>query len=462
MNFHLWEEKQVKIIIAGAGKVGIMLTKKLLAEGYEITIIDRNQKVLDAVTDRFDVIGVLGNAASMDTLNEASVKKADLLIAVAGEDEFNLLCCMTAHGINSGIHTIARIRNPEYSDQIYKMRDTFALSMTVNPERQAAVEIERLLKYPGFLRRDTFAKGRAEIVELKVKEGSKLCDVALNDLNNILKCKVLVCAVRRNGVVSAPDGNFVLKEGDHIFVTAAAGELTRLLKSLGIITHKVKRVILCGGGKVGFYLASILSKSGVDVELIEQNEERCVLLASQLPDVSVIHGDASNQLFLESEGIEQCDALVGLTSFDEMNMIISLYAKNYNVDQVITKVDHTENVAIQDALGLDSVICPKELCCNQIVRYVRAMENTTGAALTVHSFADGQMEALEFRVDEESLHCGEPLKNLSIRKNVLIACITRARQPIIPDGDTTFQKGDTVVVVASGDTVLHKFNDIFA
>lgn len=439
-----------------------MLTNKLLAEGYEVTLIDHNQQVLDRCTDRFDVIGVHGNCASMNTLLQAGIRKSDLLIAVAGADEFNLLCCMTAHGINPEIHTIARIRNPEYVDQLYQMRDTFAVSMVVNPERQAAVEIERLLKYPGFLRRETFAKGRVELVELKVVEDSILCDVALSDLNEIIKCKILVCAVRRGGVVSAPDGQFVLKAGDRIYVTATSAELTKLLKNLGVITHKVKRVIICGGGKVGFYLANLLSKSGTEVELIEQKYERCLELANYLPEVSIVNGDASNQMFLESEGIEQCDALVALTSYDEMNMIISLYAQSYQVEQVITKIDHTENPIIQDILGLGSLVNPKELCCNQIVRYVRAMENTTGAALSVHSFAEGQMEASEFRLDDEAMHCGEPLRELNIRKNVLIVCISKHGRPIIPDGDSCFEKGDTVVVVTNGDIVLRKFNDIYA
>lgn len=451
----------MKVIIAGAGKVGTMLTRKLLAEGYEIVLIDNNQQVLETCTERYDVMAVRGNCASMETLEEANVKKADLLIAVAGGDEYNLLCCMTAHGINPNIHTIARIRTPEYGEQIYKMRDVFALSMVVNPERQAALEIERILKYPGFLRRDTFARGRAEIVELKIREDSKLCNMAIKDMNSITKSKVLVCAVRRDGVVSAPDGNYILKEGDRIFVTATSKELTGMLKNIGVITHKVKRVMICGGGKLGFYLAQQLSKGGIDVHLIEQDRNRCIELSNHLPNVSIVCGDASNQMFLESEGIEKCDAVVAMTRYDEMNMIISLYAQNYNVDQVITKVDHTENSRIQDILGLGSVVCPKELCSNQIVRYVRAMESTTGAALSIHSFADGQMEALEFRVDEETLHCGEPLKALNLRKNVLIACISHGKLPEIPDGESTFNVGDILVVVANGDVVLHTLNDIF-
>lgn len=451
----------MKIIIAGAGKVGTMLTRKLLAEKYEITIIDNDRQVLDICAEQYDVMTVYGNCASMDILEQANVKTADLLIAVATGDEHNLLCCMTAHAMNRSIHTIARIRTPEYGTQIYKMQDVFALSMTVNPERQAALEIDRLLKYPGFLRRDTFARGRAEIVELKVKEDSKLCHVALNDLNNTIRSKVLVCAVRREGVVSAPDGNFVIEAGDRLYVTAPAKELTNMLKNTGVITRKVKRVMICGGGKVAFYLAQQLAKSGIDVHIIEKSMERCVLLSELLPEASIICGDASNQNFLESLGIEKCDAVVAMTSYDEMNMIISLYAQNYQVEQVITKVDHTENSKIQDILGLGSLICPKELCCNQIVRYIRAMGNKTGGALSLHTFAEGQMEALEFRVDEKTLHCGEPLKNLSLRKNVLIACISHGKLPEIPNGDSKYEVGDTVVVVTNGDVVLHTLNDMF-
>ena len=221
----------MKIIIAGDGKMGSTLTRQLSMEGYDLTLIDSNPKVLGSSEERYDVLVVQGNCASMEVLLQAGVKDADLLIAVTGADEINLLCCMTAHGLNPRLHTIARVRNPEYADQIYKMRGMFALSMAVNPEKQAAQEIERLLQYPGFLKRDTFAKGRVEIVELRIDEHSKLCNVALKDMNNIVKCKILVCAVLRNGKAFAPDGNFVLQERDRIFVTAATSVLTILLKN---------------------------------------------------------------------------------------------------------------------------------------------------------------------------------------------------------------------------------------
>lgn len=451
----------MKIIIAGDGKMGATLTRQLSAEGNDLTLIDSNPQVLESSEERYDVMVVQGNCASMDVLIQAGVKEADLLIAVAGADEINLLCCMTAHGLNGKIHTIARVRNPEYTDQIYEMSGMFALSMAVNPEKQAAVEIARLLRYPGFLKRDTFAKGRVEIVELRIDEHSKLCNVALNDMNGIVKCKILVCAVLRNGRAVAPDGNFILREGDRIFVTASADTLTILLKNLGVITHKVKRVILCGGGRVSYYLAKQLQRDGISVQIIERDLERCNHLAAILQDTCIIHGDASSQFLLESEGISDCDALVTMTGLDELNMIISLYGTSCGVPQVITKLGRMDNANILGNLALGSVISPKELCCNTIVRYVRAMRNQTGAALTVHTIADGQAEAMEFSVDESTLHCGEPLKSLRLKKGVLVVCITKGARLEIPNGDSYFNHGDTLIIVTNGEKGIYQLNDIF-
>ena len=451
----------MNIIIAGDGQVGRTLTRQLTAEGYDLTVIDSNQDTLEDSIARYDVMSVNGNCACMSTLLQAGVKDADLLIAATSADEINLLCCTTAHALNPKLHTIARIRNPEYTDQIYEMRDTFGLSMSVNPEKRSAQEIERLLQYPGFLRRDIFARGRAEIVELRVDANSKLRNVSLMDMANIVRCRILVCAVLRNGSALVPSGNFVLQEGDRVFVTAPTENLTILLKNLGIITRRVRKVMLCGGGRTTFYLARLLKKSGIQVRIIEADEDRAKGLYALLPGVEVTHGDASDLELLNSEGLKDCDALVALTDSDELNMILSLYASNQGVSQVITKLSQVDNRAVIDSLSLDRVVCPKELCCNAIVRYVRAMQNQTGAALSVHAIADGQVEAMEFRVNENTKHCGVPLKKLKWRANVLIACIIHGSQTEIPNGDSTFENGDTLVVVTSGRGVIKQINDIF-
>lgn len=452
----------MNIIIAGDGKVGSMLTRQLSSEGHDITVIDSNMSVLQQSVERYDVISVYGNSASMAVLQQAGVKDADLLIAATGADEVNLLCCTTAHALNPKLHTIARIRNPEYTEQIYRMRNVFGLSMVINPENQAATEIDRLLKYPGFLRRDTFAKGKTEIVELRVDGNSKLKDVRLMDLRSIVRCQVLVCAVLRDGSAIAPRGDFVLREGDRIFVTALSQNLTKLLKNLGLLTRRVRNVTICGGGRISYYLATRLKKSGISVRIIEKDYDRCKVLSEQLPEADIIHGNVREQDLLESEGIGDTDALVTLTGMDELNMIVSLYATSRNVPLVITKLSNTGNRSVTGNLSLGSVICPKELVCSNIVRYVRAMENQTGAAVSVHTIADGQAEAMEFLVEENTRNCDKPLKEIKLKPNVLLVSISHGANTEIPNGDSLFRWGDTVVVVTNSRENIRQLNDIFA
>lgn len=452
----------MNIIIAGGGKVGQTLARQLSAEGHDLTLIDRNNQVLEKTVDRYDAMVVSGNCASKEVLLSAGIQDADLLIAVTALDEVNLLCCMTAHGLNKNLHTIARIRTPEYADQIMTMRDVFPLSMTVNPELQTALEIERLLKFPGFLRRESFANDQTQIVELRIDSSSKLCNLSLSELGTVVKCRVLVCAVLRAGTAVAPTGNFVLKEGDRIFVTAPTANLAILLKSLGIGTKKVHNVLLCGGGRVSFYLAKVLEDDKMHVRLLEQDPARCTELASALPQTTVIMGDCSSQATLDSQGLEDMDAVVTLTGLDETNMVVSLYAGSRGVGQIITKLSRTENSKLADTMALGSTISPKELCSNSIVRYVRAMQNQTGAAVSVHTIADGQAEAVEFLVNETTKNCGKALKEIKLKPNVLIAGISHGADSQVPNGNSVFLPGDTVIVVTSGRGILHTINDIFA
>ena len=452
----------MNIIIAGDGKVGSTLTWLLSSEGYDVTVIDTNPSVLERSVERYDVMAVNGNCASMDVLRHAGVMDADLLIAATNLDEVNLLCCTTAHGMNPKLHTIARIRNPEYTEQIYEMRDIFGLSMAINPEKQAAEEIERLLKYPGFLRRDVFAHGSSEIVELRIDGSSKLKDVSLIEMAGIVKCKVLVCAVLRDGQAITPGGNFVLREGDRVFVTAPTENLTLLLKNLGIITRRVRNVMLCGAGRVCHYLASALLESHIAVTIIEKDPQRCRELGAMLPQATVICGNAGSTELLESEGLSRFDALVTLTGQEELNMIISLHAASAGVPQVITKLGYIANQGILDSLKLGSVVCPKDLAVSNIVRYVRAMQNQAGAAVSLHHIADGQVEALEFPVDDATHNCGVALKDLKLKSNVLIAGITHGARTQIPNGGSMFHVGDTLLVVTSNRGSVRQLNDIFA
>lgn len=452
----------MNIIVAGDGKVGLAITRLLSQEGHDIVAIDTKQNILE--DKNLDVMTVVGNCATMETLKEANVEETDVLIAATSADEVNLLCCLTARKMNPNLHTIARVRNPEYAEQLYMMREDFGLSLIINPEREAAREIYRLLQFPGFLKRETFAKGKVEIVELKIEENSLLDGVALNQLQHTLGGqKILVCVVVHNGQAVIPTSDMVFRAGDHIYVTAPVATLSDLLKKLGITQKKIKYALLVGGGRVSYYLARNLVETGVRVKIIENDPTRCEHLSGILPKgVSVIYGDGSSQDVLESEGLSDMDAFVTLTGLDEQNVIASMYGKVRGVPHVVTKVNRMDTSGMLEDLPVGSVVSPKELCSANVVRYVRAMDNQAGAAVTLHRIANGRVEALEFVINDKSRCVGVPLKKIKLRSKILIACITHHGKTIVPDGNSSFEQGDTVIVVTNRDTPILQFNDIFA
>lgn len=451
----------MKIIIAGDGKVGLALTQQLLREGHDVVVIDSNQSVLNNSDIEDATLAVHGNAAAMDTLLHADIKEADLLIAATNADETNILCCLTAKKLNKKIHTIARIRNNEYHQQLTMLQDELGLSMMINPEQAAAREIFRLLQFPDFLRRETFAKGRIELVELKVRPDSKLRDIKLLDLYKIVRIKVLVCAVTRGQEVIIPTGDFVLREGDHIYVTAASSDLYLLLRNLGITPKEIWNIMLIGGGRIGRHLTRRLLKSHADVKIIEKNPERARALAEEFPKAEVVIGDGSKQELLLDEGMLQADAVVTLTEVDEENMVISMFANVSGVPKVITKMNRLEYVSVLGDIGIGSAVSPKALCCQDIVRYVRAMQNQKGSIVTLHRVANDQVEALEFRVDKDVKYLGVPLKNVPVKKGVLFFSISHKGVTIIPDGNSCFQDGDTVSIVTNNSAMVQSMNDIF-
>ena len=451
----------MKILIAGGGKVGRTLTSELSAEGHDITLIDRNPRVLEETIEKYDVITLAGNSGSMKTLEEAGIRDMDIFIAATNADEVNLLSCLSARTLNPNIHTIARIRDPEYVDQALKMREIFSLSLVINPEKQAAGEIAKLLKYPGFLKRESFAKARVEIVELKVRKGSRIANVQLSNLESRVRSKVLVCAVVRNNKAIMPDGSFVLQEGDRIYVTGKPAELHNMLIQTGVINMPVKNVFITGAGRITYYLAEELSRSHIHCTIIDNNFSKCLDMSAKLPEATVINGDVSDYSVLEAEEIDKYNAVVSLTGMDELNIITSLYANISKVPQIVTKLGRGESSELVDSLPIGSTICPKELCTMHIVRYVRAMQNKAGQALTIHRIADGNAEAIEFLVDSNTKHIGEAFKDVRIKKNILVVSVGIGNNTDIPNGNSSYKEGDTVVIVTDKNTVVNSLNDIF-
>lgn len=453
----------MKIIIVGDGKVGFTLATQLSKEGHDITVIDKNREVLQSSVDRLDVMVIHGNGASASVQREAGAQECDLLIAATASDETNMLCCIVAKKLGSA-HTIARIRNPEYFEHVVFLKEELGLSMTINPERAAAVEIFRILQYPSFLKRDSFAKGRAEIVELSVKEGSLLDGKLLSELHKFCKVKVLICAVERHDQVIIPDGTFRLQKQDKIYVTASRRDLAALIQSLKLGRRKISQVIIVGGGNIAYYLATDLLATGIGVKLIELSPARSKELAEMLPKAEIILGDGSSQQVLLSEGIQLTDAIITLTNMDEENLLISMYANYLGVPKVITKINRTEYYHVVRDKGIDSIISPRMLITHDIVRYVRSLQNAAvdSPVITLHRFVDDQVDALEFRVSEGCPYVGKTLIEIRLKPNILIACISRGTKVIIPSGHDTIEIGDTVVVVATAEQMIDELADIFA
>lgn len=447
----------MKIIITGCGKIGTALISDLAAEGHNITIIDNDSAVVDEMTTLFDVAGVCGNCADNDTLHEAGIAGCELFIAATGSDETNMLSCFIAGKLGAK-HTIARIRNPEYNDaSLGFLCENLGLSVPINPDMQAAQEIAKILKFPTAVTVETFSDKNFEMVELLIKADCPMRGMALSALRRQYSSKFLICAVQRGGEMIIPTGNFKLDVGDRIALTAAPNEVQKLLRRLGLLQKQAKNVMILGASRAAFYLAKILSQSGVSVKVIERDPEHCRIYSEELPDVVWINGDATQQEILLEEGLASMDALVSLTGSDEQNILVSIYAMSLQVPKVIAKVNSAEMVSMAEKLGVDCVVSQRRIMSNIITRYARAIENSLGSNIeTLHRIMDDQAEVIEFNVHTDFPYASIPLKDMKLKPNVLIAGIVRGRRTIIPAGDDVITPGDRVIVLAAG----HNFGDL--
>ena len=457
----------MKIVIVGIGKVGHTLVEQLSKEGHDIVVIDNNPKTIEDLENSFDVMGIIGNGAVYSVQMEAGVESADLLIAVTSADEINMLCCLIAKKLGAK-STIARVRNPEYSEQLDYLKFDLGLSMDINPEYAAASEISRILSFPSALKIETFSRDRVEIVEFRVLENSPLIGIPLSGLYSKFKVKILVCAVQRENEIIIPKGDFVIAEGDKIDIVSSRTQISNLFKKLGNYKNKIKNVMIIGGNRTAYYLTKQLLELGMNVKIIEKNKERSEHLSELLPMATVVYGDGTEQEILLEEGLERVDAFVALTDRDEENITISIYAGVKNVPKVITKVNRLTYMEILNSIKIDSIISPKFITANQIVQYVRAMQNSFGSNVeTLHKIVDNTVEALEFVVSKKientniQDYIDVPLKNLSIKSGILVAAIIRKGQVIIPGGDDVIKQGDNVIIVNNDENYYNELSDIF-
>ena len=438
----------MKIVIIVNGKVGYKLAKQLSVENYDVVMIDNNEKKMRFAVDRLDIACVTGDGASADVQKQADVPHADLVIACTSADECNMLSCLIARRLGAR-HTIARVRNPVYYHQIGLLKEDLHLNMAVNPELIVADEISRLLLFPDASKIETFVKGRVELIEFPIIKDSQLVGMSLADMYNRFQIKILVCAVEHCDEVLIPDGDYVIREGDRLHIAASHREVELFFKVLGKHKDKIRKVIICGGGRVAYYLSVQLCSLGMQVKIIERDEARCEELCELLPKATIINGDATDHDLLIEEGVDEADAFVALTGMDEENIITALFAKSQGIDKIITKVNEDRRARMVEDFGIDSIVSAKTATADAILSYVRARKNSQASANieTMYQLVDEQVEALEFIIKSETRYTGIPLKDLSLKSNNLIACIARKHQIIIPGGDDYMQVGDSVIVV---------------
>ncbi|MBE6770129.1 MAG: Trk system potassium transporter TrkA [Ruminococcaceae bacterium] len=448
----------MKIVVSGCGKIGFEIIKNLVNEGHDVIAVDNNPAAIEEITNVCDVMGVTGNSADCETLAEAGIADTQLFVAVTGSDEMNMLSCYIAKRMGAE-HTIARIRNPEYNDNSLSfMRQQLGLSLSINPELLTAKEIFNVLKFPSAVKVENFSKRGIELVEIKLSVDSELDGLTMVKMREKYKADYLVCAVTRGEEAFIPAGNFVLKAGDKIGIIAAPNELQKLLKMLGVLRKQAKSVMILGASKTAYYLSKMLISAGIDVKIIEQNAARCEEFGAELGEKAVIiNGDGAEQELLLEEGIRAVDSFVALTGMDEENIIVSLFATTQGVQKVITKINREEMCTLANKLGLDSIIVPKSVNADILVRYARALENSMGSNVeTLYKILDGRAEALEFNVRSDFTQVDIPLKNMKFKQNILIAGIVRGRKTIIPSGDDVIKLDDKVIVVAAN----QRLNDL--
>lgn len=451
----------LNIIIVGCGKIGATLIEQLSKEGHDITIIDKNSKKIQEITNLYDIMGFTGNGASYSVQMEAGIENADLIIAVTDSDELNLLCCTVATQVTD-CAAIARVRTPDYSQEIGYVREKLGLAMIINPELEAAKEAARILYLPTALEINSFAHGQAELVKFKVPEGNILHEMTIAQLGKNIENDILICAAERNGEIYIPSGNFKILAGDVLSFVASRKVIRHFFATIGFQTKRVKSTMIIGGGKVAYYLAKQLLQMGISVKIIEQNQARCEELSLMLPKAIIINGDGTDQDLLTEEGLEYAESFVPLTDIDEENILLTLYAKHVSQAKVITKVNRRTFRGILNNLDLGSVVYPRYIACEAIIAYVRAKKNSIDRNIeTLYHMFDHRVEAIEFRIQEGSPVTDIPLKDLSLKKDLLISFINRNGKILIPSGQDSIQVGDTVMIVTTH-TGFSDIQDILA
>lgn len=439
----------MKIIIVGCGKVGRALADQLSREDNDICVVDLERERMEGLVSQNDVMGICGNGSDYTVLMEAGIAKADLLIAVTGSDVLNLLCCVIAQKAGR-CKVIARVRNPIYQQESQFFKRELGLTMIINPELLAAREMFHILRFPNASEVDFFSQGQAEMIRYRIPKDSMLDNLTLREISARINDEILIGAVERENEVLIPNGDTVIKSGDHISILATRKSAVAFFRAIKASASPVKNTMIVGGGQIAVYLARMLYKSGIGVKIIERDRSRCEEITELVPEITVVHGDGSDRELLKEERIEKMDAFVALTNFDEENILLSLFAKKYVKRKVVAKINRFRLNEVIYNLDLDSVVYPKHLTAERLLQYVRAKKNSIGSNIqTLYRLCEDRVEVLEFIIKENSALTAAPIFQLRLKSDILIGCINRAGKSIIPKGQDQIQTGDSIIIVTT-------------
>ena len=439
----------MNIVILGCGKVGSELASTLAGEGNDVAVIDRSREALERVSEDLDILAVFGDGADLEVLKEAGIESADIFIAVSPSDEVNLLACLIAKEVST-VETIARVRNPMYYRESNFFLSNLGISMIINPEQQAASAIYKLLRYPALSRVDRMANGNVLIFTLHCRGEYGFAGHTLAEVRRDTKARVLACAVYRKGAVFIPDGSFVIEKDDEVTFVMPVEDMEIFSKEHNMHNNPTIDIMVSGGGRITWYLTEKLINAGRHVRVIEMKEDKCEALSEKFPEAEIICGDGTDRRFLIKQGIKNADAFVALTGIDEENIVTANFAKNYAGIKVITKVNRTDLRDVIEALDIDSAVFPKVITSDSIAQYVRAKASGVGKNLEgFYRYMGNSVEIVEFKATEDDPGLNTTFIDLKLKKNLIVACIIRDDQPIIPSGRDMVKVGDSVIVVTS-------------
>ena len=433
----------MKIVIVGAGKLGVNVAKALLGGDHSVTIIDSEDSVLQKIISQMDVMTINGNAKEIKLLKQLHIDSYDFLIAVTGDDEANLVIASFAKKLGCS-NVVARIRDPEHMQQINFIKEALDIDHLVNPDQGITVEIYKYLAEKYTLSNGIFSSGKVSLVEFSVHRMPKLIGKSMKDITKILP-DMLVVAISRKGKVIIPHGKEVIEPEDFVYVIGEKGPILALNSKVherGKYTD-LQKVMIIGGGKTGFYLAEMLSEFGAAVKIIEAKKERCHYLSAHLEDVMILHGDATDLTLLEEENLDMMDAVVTATGFDEDNLLLALTAKQHGVDDVIAKVSRTSYAEIISRMGIDMALNPLDITTSNILHFVQGSKKILSSQLI-----EGQAELMEIIATPHMNILDTPISELDLHDGIIIAAIHRGSEVIIPNGDTEIHEDDRIILLS--------------